>query len=95
MTTIVHVARRRPNGGRGATAVFDFVGVDATTSLAARMTHFDSEIVVVGFGPGTVPVGLLSLPWETKERAPYWGSRGELVEVLDLARDGHIHVETE
>ena len=86
---------RALNGGRGATAVFDFVGVDATTSLAARMTHFDSEIVVVGVGPGTVPVGILSLPWETKVRAPYWGSRSELFEVLDLARDGHIHVETE
>jgi D-arabinose 1-dehydrogenase-like Zn-dependent alcohol dehydrogenase len=31
----------------------------------------------------------------TKVRAPYWGSPSELFEVLDLARTGHIHVETE
>ncbi|MBJ7452588.1 MAG: zinc-binding dehydrogenase, partial [Blastococcus sp.] len=28
-------------------------------------------------------------------RAPYWGTRAELIEVLDLARHGAIHVETE
>jgi propanol-preferring alcohol dehydrogenase len=86
---------RALNGGRGATAVFDFVGIEPTTALAAQLTHFDSEIAVVGVGPGAVPVGIFSLPWETKVRAPYWGSRSELFEVLDLARGGLIHVETE
>ncbi|MDV3220398.1 NAD(P)-dependent alcohol dehydrogenase [Intrasporangium sp.] len=86
---------RALNGGRGATVVFDFVGVEPTTALAAKMTHIDSEIVIVGVGAGTVPVGFFSLPWETQVRAPYWGSRSELFEVLDLARSGHIHVETE
>ena len=28
-------------------------------------------------------------------RAPYWGTRSELMEVLDLARAGAIHVEVE
>jgi propanol-preferring alcohol dehydrogenase len=86
---------RALNGGRGATVVFDFVGIEATTALAAKLTHFDSEIVVVGVGPGAVPVGIFTLPWETKVRAPYWGSRSELFEVLDLARSGLIHVETQ
>ncbi|GAB3064343.1 NAD(P)-dependent alcohol dehydrogenase [Intrasporangium mesophilum] len=86
---------RALNGGRGATAVFDIVGIESTTSLAAKLTHFDSEIVVVGVGPGAVPVGIFTLPYETKVRAPYWGSRSELFEVLDLARDGLIHVATE
>ncbi|GAA2158272.1 propanol-preferring alcohol dehydrogenase [Humibacillus xanthopallidus] len=81
--------------GRGATAVFDFVGIEPTTALAAKLTHPDSEIVVVGVGPGAVPVGIFTLPWETKVRAPYWGSRSELFEVLELARSGLIHVETE
>ncbi|HET8595379.1 MAG TPA: NAD(P)-dependent alcohol dehydrogenase [Intrasporangium sp.] len=88
-------AVRGLNGGRGATAVFDFVGVDATTALASRLTHADAEIVLVGVGPGVVPVGFFTMPWETKVRAPYWGTRSELFEVLDLARSGHIHVETE
>jgi propanol-preferring alcohol dehydrogenase len=86
---------RALNGGRGATAVFDFVGIEASTALAAKLTHPDSEIVVVGVGPGAVPVGIFTLPWETKVRAPYWGSRSELFEVLELARSGLIHVETE
>ena len=88
-------AVRELNGGRGATAVFDFVGVPASTALAAKLTHIDSEIVIVGVGPGTVPVGFFTTPWETKVRAPYWGTRPELFEVLDLARSGLIHVATE
>ena len=28
-------------------------------------------------------------------RSPYWGTRGELIEVLDLARDGVLDVEAE
>ncbi len=28
-------------------------------------------------------------------RAPYWGTRTELMEVLDLARAGAVHVEVE
>lgn len=86
---------RALNGGRGATAVFDFVGIEPTTALASKLTHHDSEIVIVGVGAGAVPVGIFTLPWETKARAPYWGSRSELFEVLDLARSGLIHVETE
>jgi propanol-preferring alcohol dehydrogenase len=80
---------------RGATVVFDFVGIESTTALAARLVHTDSEIVVVGVGPGVVPVGFFSLPYETRVRAPYWGSRSELFEVFELARSGLIHVETE
>jgi propanol-preferring alcohol dehydrogenase len=86
---------RALNGGRGATLVVDFVGIEASTALAAKLTHPDSEIVVVGVGPGAVPVGIFTLPWETRVRAPYWGSRSELFEVLELARSGLIHVETE
>ncbi len=88
-------AVRGVGGGRGATAVFDFVGVPETTALAGRLTHTGSEIVVVGVGRGTVPVGFFSLPWETNVRATYWGTRSELFEVLDLARQGLVHVETE
>jgi len=28
-------------------------------------------------------------------RVPYWGSRSELIEVLDLARSGRVSVETQ
>ncbi|HET7762152.1 MAG TPA: NAD(P)-dependent alcohol dehydrogenase [Phycicoccus sp.] len=86
---------RQATGGRGATAVFDFVGITPTTALAAQMVHFQSDIVVVGVGEGAVPVGIFTLPYETTVRAPYWGTIPELHEVMALARTGAVHVETE
>ncbi len=86
---------REATGGRGATAVFDIVGLPPTTALAAQMVHPLSDIVVVGVGDGAVPVGIFTLPYETSVRAPYWGTIPELHEVLALARSGAISVETE
>lgn len=88
-------AVRAVTGGRMADAVFDFVGMPPTCALAAQMVHAQSEIVVVGVGDGTVPVGFLSLPHNVRVRAPYWGSIPELHEVLALARRGDITVATE
>jgi len=76
-------------------AVFDFVSAQATADLAATMVHSGSDIVLVGVGPGVVPVGFFTLPFGTSARTLYWGTRSELFEVLDLARAGLIHVETE
>jgi propanol-preferring alcohol dehydrogenase len=86
---------RAVTGGKGAEAVFDFVGIQPTADMAAKMVRFQSDIVMVGVATGAVPVGLFTLPFETSVRAPYWGTRSELFEVLDLARSGAIHVETE
>ncbi len=86
---------RSLSGGRGATAVFDFVGVQTTTDLASRLVAVGGEISVVGVGRGTVNVGFFSTPWESSARAPYWGSRPELMEVLELAKAGRIRVEVE
>lgn len=82
-------------GGKGATAVFDFVAIQPTADLARKMVRVGADIVVVGVGSGTVPVGFFSTPFEASVRATYWGSRPELYEVLDLARSGAIHVETQ
>lgn len=88
-------AVRDLTGGKGAELVVDFVGAQPTADLAAQLVKPLADIVVVGVGPGTVPVGIFSLPWETSVRAPYWGTRPELFEVLDLARSGQVHVVTE
>jgi propanol-preferring alcohol dehydrogenase len=88
-------AVRDLTNGRGAVAVFDFVSAQATADLAATMVHSGSDIVLVGVGPGVVPVGFFTLPFGTSARTLYWGTRSELFEVLDLARAGLIHVETE
>ncbi|MGC0252499.1 NAD(P)-dependent alcohol dehydrogenase [Pseudactinotalea sp. Z1748] len=86
---------RTLTGGRGATAVFDFVGAQPTMDLGAKMIAMEGDQVLVGVGNGTLPVGLLDRPYESSVRAPYWGYRSELFEVLDLARVGAISVETE
>ncbi|MGC0143989.1 NAD(P)-dependent alcohol dehydrogenase [Pseudactinotalea sp. Z1732] len=86
---------RTLTGGRGATAVFDFVGVQPTMDLGAKMIAMEGDQVMVGVGNGTLPVGFLDRPYESTVRAPYWGYRSELFEVLDLARAGAVTVETE
>src|SRR5690606_36991091 len=55
----------------------------------------ESDQVLVGVGGGQVDVGMLLAPYDATVRAPYWGSRPELMEVLALARSGHVRVETE
>jgi len=86
---------RALTGGRGATAVFDFVGVQPTMDLGAKMIAVGGDQVNVGVGGGTLPVGFVDRPHESQVRAPYWGYRSELFEVLELARTGAVQVETE
>jgi len=87
---------RALTGGLGAEAVFDFVGAPPTTATAAAVAAIEADVSLVGIGGGTLPVGFGSPPFEVSVTAPYWGSRSELIEVLDLAREGfvEVHVET-
>ncbi|MBD8061082.1 NAD(P)-dependent alcohol dehydrogenase [Oceanitalea stevensii] len=86
---------RALTGGRGVAAVFDFVGAQPTMDLGAKMVAVGGHQVLVGVGSGSLPVGMLDRPYESQVRAPYWGYRHELFEVLNLARTGAVHVETE
>jgi propanol-preferring alcohol dehydrogenase len=81
--------------GLGATAVFDFVAAQATMDLAKAVVRVEGDAVLVGLGAGVLPVGLLAGAFDSSIRAPYWGTRSELFEVLELARRGLVHVETE
>jgi alcohol dehydrogenase, propanol-preferring len=81
-------------GGGGAHAVFDFVGMQPTMDLGKAMVRVDGDLVLVGVGAGTIEAGVLAAPYDSSVRAPYWGSRSELFEVLELARSGAVHVET-
>jgi propanol-preferring alcohol dehydrogenase len=60
------------------------------------MAGVESDVTIVGIGGGALPVGFGVLPYDAAVRVPYWGSRSELIEVLDLARAGavDVHVET-
>ncbi|AUS81461.1 NAD(P)-dependent alcohol dehydrogenase [Actinoalloteichus sp. AHMU CJ021] len=81
--------------GGGADVVLDFVGLPATAAIAAACAGVESDVVLVGVEGGSVEVGFGTLPFETTVTAPYWGSRGELLEVLDLARSGQVEAEVE
>lgn len=88
---------RAITGKDGATAVFDFVGYQPTIDISLGVVGTMGDVVIVGLGDGVAAakVGFFSQPYEVSVRAPYWGSRGELIEVLDLARDGVLHVAVE
>ncbi|MFB6711112.1 MULTISPECIES: NAD(P)-dependent alcohol dehydrogenase [unclassified Streptomyces] len=87
---------RELTGGVGAQVVLDFVGAPPTVATAGAAAAIDSDVTIVGLGGGALPVGFGSLPYNTTVSSPYWGSRAELAEVLDLARAGavEVHVET-
>lgn len=87
---------RELTGGLGAQAVFDFVGAPPTVATATACAAVESDVSIVGIGGGAASVGFGTVPYDAAVRAPYWGSRSELIEVLDLARSGviDVHVET-
>jgi len=86
---------RELTGGLGADAVFDFVGVAPTIALATSVAATEADVTIVGIGGGTAQVGFGSIAYDAAVRVPYWGSRSELIEVLELARAGRVSVETQ
>jgi propanol-preferring alcohol dehydrogenase len=81
---------RTATGERGADLVLDFVGIDATLALAASVVRPLGDLTIVGIGGGSMTVGFFQTPYEASVQTTYWGSRPELVEVLDLAARGYL-----
>ena len=81
---------RRVSGGRGADLVLDCVGSDATMATAAAAARPLGDVTLVGIAGGTLGFNFFSVPYEVSFQSTYWGSRPELVEVLDLAGRGHL-----
>ncbi|MDR8018736.1 NAD(P)-dependent alcohol dehydrogenase [Nesterenkonia aerolata] len=81
-------------GSRPLAAIFDFVSNQPVADMAWSMAGFETDVVMVGAGAVKSSLGLLAQPWGSRARAPYWGTRPELMEVLDLARTGQVHVDT-
>jgi propanol-preferring alcohol dehydrogenase len=77
-------------GGRGVDVVLDFVGSDATLALGVAVARSAGDLTIVGIGGGTLPVSFFSMPYEVSIQTTYWGSRPELIEVLDLAAQGLV-----
>jgi propanol-preferring alcohol dehydrogenase len=86
---------RKMTQGRGAAAVFDFVGAAPTVAIATACAGVEAEVAIVGIGGGSATVGFGATPYDCAVRSPYWGSRSELIEVFELARAGVIDVHVE
>jgi propanol-preferring alcohol dehydrogenase len=76
--------------GEGANVVFDLVGNDDTLAMAAQLVAKGGRIALIGLAGGTLTYSALGLPWEAEVVSSAWGTRDELAEVLDLAREGRI-----
>lgn len=81
-------AIRAHTSGRGADVVLDFVGSDSTLALGAAAARQCGDLTIVGIAGGTLPMSFFGVPYEVSVQTTYWGSRPELVEVLDLASRG-------
>jgi propanol-preferring alcohol dehydrogenase len=86
---------RQLTAGRGAAAVFDMVGADGTLALAAAMVASNGHIGIVGAAGGTMPVSMSTVPFGVTVAPTYWGTRPELIDVLQLAAGGRLTTRTE
>ena len=84
---------KRVTGGRGAELVLDCVGTEVTLATAASCVRTLGDVTLVGVGGGTLPFGFFNVPLEVSLQSVYWGSRPELVEVLELAARGLLRAQ--
>lgn len=84
-------------GGRGAQLVLDFVGAQATIDTAMAVADVESDVTIVGISsqPAAAQVGFFRQAYEASVSVPYWGSRSELIELVELAHRGVLDVHTE
>jgi len=87
-------AIREITGGLGADVVLDFVGAESTLQLAQAVSRPLGDITLVGIAGGAVPFSFFSQPYEVSMQTTYWGSRPELIELLNLAARGLVSVES-
>ncbi|WP_054814968.1 NAD(P)-dependent alcohol dehydrogenase [Nocardia arizonensis] len=86
--------------GRGAAAVFDFVGADQTAKLAVESVAPNGAYRMIGLGGGAPeitagPAGGPGWPWGATVRKSYGGTRSDLIDSIGLARTGRLRVEIE
>ena len=77
-----------------ADLVLDFVGNQGTIELGASLVAAAGELSVVGSGGGHLDVAKgRALPQGLRMSLPFWGSRNELEQLMELARGGHVSPE--
>jgi propanol-preferring alcohol dehydrogenase len=91
-----HHLVKQVSEGVGADLVLDFVGAQSTLDLAAELVAVDGDLTIVGSAGGLLKAGKTSgLPVGCRISAPFWGSRPELSQVLQLAQRGFLGPEIE
>jgi propanol-preferring alcohol dehydrogenase len=83
-------AIRELTRGQGAELVVDMVGSDDSIATAAAAAKFESHLTIVGLHGGEFPFAFGAVPFEAQLCIPYWGTAVELMECLELARQGKI-----
>lgn len=88
---------RKITGPAGAALVLDFVGIQSTLDVAVAVAGVGSDVTIVGLGDGksAARVGFHTGAFETNVASPYWGSRSELIELVDLAHQGVLEIAVE
>ena len=81
--------------GRGAEAVFDFVGTDATLTTALSLTCPGGALAIVGAGGGSVGVGWGSLPPLCEVAIEFGGTTADLHAVVALAEGGKLQMDVQ
>ena len=76
-------------------AIFDFVGVTPTLSLAQQTVAQKGRITVVGIAGGTMQWSFFGMPYEAEVTSTYWGTIQDLHEVVGLYRAGLIKPDVE
>lgn len=79
--------------GEGSEVVIDFVGSDSTLALGAAVGRQEGHLTLVGLAGGTLPVSFFGVPYEMSVATTYWGTLPELMEVIELAKSGHVRAE--
>lgn len=85
---------REITGGVGADVLLDFVGAESTLQLAQAASRPLGDVTLVGIAGGSVPFSFFSQPYEVSMQTTYWGTRPELIELLNLAARGLVSVES-
>lgn len=85
---------KKITGSRGATVVLDCVGIQPTFDLGAQIVGLNSDWTVLGLGGGHHQFTMGSIPFGCSLSTPYWGTRSELMEVIALAQQNKITIET-
>lgn len=86
--------------GRGADAIFDFVGSDDTVAMGVEAIAPNGAFRMVGLAGGTTEIAAapfmgVGWPWGASLRRTYGGTRADLADCVALAASGRIGVEVE